>query len=650
MKLSLCSRIVTLFLAALLLACAVLPLPVLASVRLQDDFYAAVNADWLARTMLADDRPSVSGFCELAQAVHQRLRADFDAMDEADGALGQFLAYYAMASDYAARDALGAAPLMPYIRRIQSLETLAQLNDELNQWVLDGLALPFSLHVGTDMGDANRHALYATAPVLFLPEVSYYSDSAGLVLLEVLAETGRGLLELADVPNVCEVVADAIAFDAMLVPYAKTAEELGAYAAMYNPMPMEAFAQMGGELDFAGLVMRLLGTLPDEVLVPDAPYFAAFAELVTEENLPMLRHWMLFHTVFNLSGYLDRTFQSTAQTYRMALTGQALPREPSELAFLLAAGVYGGVVGDYYGRTYFGEEARAEVEAMAERLIETFQCRLTRNDWLSPTTIAAAIEKLDALTINIGYPDAIDPIYERFVVTNALDGGTLLGNTMAFARIVREANFACYGEPVNRDAWSITAHTVNAQYNPLAGAITFPAAILQAPFYSSAQSESANYGGIGAVIAHEITHAFDTNGAQFGADGSLYNWWTDADYAAFAAKAEAMVALFDGTGSVCGRMTVSENIADAGGLASALEVVQSLADGDLEAFFRNWAVIWRMKSTPEYAALLLALDVHAPNQLRANVQLGNLDAFYEVFEVSAGDGMYIPPEQRVAIW
>ena len=650
MKQSLYSKLFALFFAAILLISTCAP-PALASVRLQDDFYAAVNADWLEGTALSGDRPLISGFCELAQDVNRQLRADFDAMDKAEGALGQFLEYYAMASDFAARDAEGTKPILPYIRRIQALECLEQLDAALAQWVLDSMALPFSLHVSADMGKAEQHALYIAEPGLFLPEVSYYDDPAGETLLTALSEAGYVLLALAGVSNVTEVVADALAFDAMLVPYAKTAETLGAYTSLYHPMLMETFAALGGGLDFEALIMELLGTVPDTVVVMNPQYFEAFGTLISEENLPMLRHWMLFHTVFNLSGYLDRTFQAVAETYRMALTGQTRPQDPAELAFLLATGVYSGVVGDYYGRTYFGEDARAEVEIMADRLIETFKRRLKQNDWLSRATIEAAIAKLDALTVNIGYPDAIDPIYSRFIVQK---DASLLDNTMAFARIIREENFARYHEPVDRTAWSMAAHTVNAQYNPLAGAITFPAAILQAPFYSPAQSESANYGGIGAVIAHEITHAFDTNGAQFDAAGSLNNWWTEADYAAFAEKTQAMIALFDGahheSGPVSGQMTVSENIADAGGLASALEAAQSLPDADPEAFFRNWAAIWRIKTTPEYAALLLAMDIHAPGKLRANVQLGNLDAFYETFDITEADGMYIPPEKRVTIW
>ena len=654
MRKALCFRIFSLFCAVILFVSAIPQSIALTVDRLQDDFYAAVNAPWLTSTDLPDDRSSVSGFCELTKAVHQRLRMDFDSMDEADGALGQFLNYYAMASDYVTRDAQGMAPLLPYMQRILNLESLTQLDAELDQWALDGMVLPFSLYVLPDMGDSRKHALYAAAPSLLLPDVSYYTRPRGQALLLQLAETGRLLLGLAGIPEARKIVEDAIAFDQMLVPYAKPAEALSGVAQLYNPVPVEAFARCSSALDLESLAGQLLGVRPESVVLVNPTYFEAFSELVSEANFQKLRHWMLFRMVFDLSAYLDRLSLAVSGSYRMAITGQRKAQEPSELAFLLATEVYGGVVGDYYGRTYFGEEARMAVTAMVECLVETFQERLRQNAWLSPATIAAALRKLEALVINIGYPDTIDPVYGRFLVTDTQDGGTLLGNTMAFARIAREASFTRYSEPVDRSRWSITAHTVNAQYAPLANAITFPAAILQEPFYSQDQSESSNYGGIGAVIAHEITHAFDQNGAAFDAGGSLFNWWTEADYAAFLAKTEAMVALFDGIphegGFVSGGLTVSENIADAGGLATALQVVQSLPDGNLAEFFQSWAVIWRSKARPEYTELLLALDVHAPGKLRVNMQLGNLDAFYDAFDITEEDGMYIPPERRVTIW
>ena len=222
----------------------------------------------------------------------------------------------------------------------------------------------------------------------------------------------------------------------------------------------------------------------------------------------------------------------------------------------------------------------------------------------------------------------------------AAEGGTLVGNAMAFTRLSKLDNYSKWNTPVDRGLWPLSADTVNAMYSPLDNSINFPAAILQAPFYSLEQSSSANFGGIGAIIAHEISHAFDPNGSKFDELGNFTNWWTAEDHDKFKALSQAMEAEFDGIqyagGTVNGALTVAENVADAGGLACALEAAKLEADADLKAFFTNWAVIWRQKATPEYEALLLALDVHAPNKLRANIQLQNMDDFHTTFDVRNG--------------
>jgi len=659
MKKLLYARIVVLMLLAVLLVFGA-AVPTLAtvqeSVRLQDDFYTAVNADWLSSTVLSPDRATISGFCELARSVYATLLSDFSLMyqTEVSGGLGQFLAYWAIAGDMDTRNAQGVEPLAPVVLRIAELENLSQLCAELDQWMLDGLPLPFSLSIAPDLGNAGYYALYFDGPSLFLPDVSYYHDPLGAMLLDVFAETGIALLEMASVSEPEIVMENALTFDRLLVPYSKTGLEMSAYARLYNPLDMEAFASHGGELDFDVLVQNLLNQRPDSVIVQNPEYLAVLPDLLTDVYFEQLRDWMLVRTVFDLAGFLDQTFLHTVQAYSNVITGQSGQRDPQDLTFLLATEVFGSMIGQYYGQTYFGDAARTQVSAMADDLMEAFRQRLLESDWLSAETILAALEKLDALTIHIGYPDKIEPIYGRFVVIDTDDGGSLLSNTLAFARLAREESFARFGKEVDRTAWNMSAHTVNAQYNPLANAITFPAAILQAPFYSPDQSMSANLGGIGAVIAHEITHAFDLSGAQFGADGSLSDWWTEADYGAFSEKAQAMIELFDGIphgeSAVCGTLTVSENIADAGGLATAFDVLQSLPESDPEAFFRNWATIWRSVSTPEYTALLLTLDVHAPGKLRTNLQLGNLEAFYDAFAITAEDDMYIEPSRRVTIW
>ncbi|BDP45616.1 hypothetical protein EfmJHP9_04860 [Enterococcus faecium] len=230
----------------------------------------------------------------------------------------------------------------------------------------------------------------------------------------------------------------------------------------------------------------------------------------------------------------------------------------------------------------------------------------------------------------------------------------MLSNTLVFSKLTLKDRFSKWNKPVDRSEWEMSADTVNAYYHPFRNVIVFPAAILQAPFYSLEQSSSANYGGIGAVIAHEISHAFDNNGALFDEYGNLNNWWTEEDLTQFQNKAQAMIEEFDGLpfadGKVNGKLTVSENIADAGGLSCALEAAKTESDLSIEEFFVNWATIWRTKAKKEYQQLLLQIDVHAPAKLRANVQPKNLDEFYETFGITEQDAMYLAPEKRVRIW
>ena len=245
----------------------------------------------------------------------------------------------------------------------------------------------------------------------------------------------------------------------------------------------------------------------------------------------------------------------------------------------------------------------------------------------------------------------MDSLYDRLIVDNTQP---LLTNLLAFNKIETADMYSKWNQPVERDRWEMSAATVNAYYHPFKNIIVFPAAILQAPFYSLKQSSSANYGGIGAVIAHEISHAFDNNGSLFDEYGNLNNWWTDEDSKQFKNKAQQMIDQFDGIEfagqKVNGKLTVSENIADAGGLSCALEAAKSEADLDTEAFFINWAKIWRMKATEQYMQLLLSIDVHAPAKLRANVQVQNLDDFFTTFNIKSGDAMFLDEGERVKIW
>jgi putative endopeptidase len=402
------------------------------------------------------------------------------------------------------------------------------------------------------------------------------------------------------------------------------------------------------------LVTSLIGTTPDKVIVTDPVYFDHLNDILTEAHFPLFKSWMIIKTVRSLSGYLSEEFRQVSGIYSRVLSGtdEAMPQKKA--AYYLASGQFDQVVGDYYGKKYFGEAAKKDVEQMVKKMIAVYKKRLEENEWLGDATKEKAVIKLNNLGIQVGYPDKIPALFDQFKTVPADQGGTLLSNTLAFSKLTLKDRFSKWNKPVDRSEWEMSADTVNAYYHPFRNVIVFPAAILQAPFYSLEQSSSANYGGIGAVIAHEISHAFDNNGALFDEYGNLNNWWTEEDLAQFQNKAQAMIEEFDGLpfadGKVNGKLTVSENIADAGGLSCALEAAKTESDLSIEEFFVNWATIWRTKAKKEYQQLLLQIDVHAPAKLRANVQPKNLDEFYETFGVTEQDAMYLAPEKRVRIW
>lgn len=630
------------------------------SPALKDDFYTAVNADWMASAVIPADMPVTGGFIDLSDEIESILMDDFAMMlngeKEAENSeLNYFLDYYKQTLDFEKRDADGAAPLLPHIQRIEALQSMADFEKNWVEWALDGMFSPFSFSVMADMGNAAQNGLYASSPGLFLPDKSYYEDAATKeLMMGAYTQMLTNLLVLAGKTEAeaATIVQQAVEFDALLVPYAKTAEEASDFTALYNPMDIKEFYAFSNNFDFETQLTSLLGkNLPAQVIVTDPSYFKALDEVLNEENFEIMKSWVLVQTVQVMSPYLSDDFRIEASSFSMVMSGISEPSPKEKDAFALASNQFNEVVGIYYGETYFGEEAKQDVVHMVDNMIAVYKTRLENNTWLSDETRATAIKKLEQMTINVGYPDAANSLYSQMISDK---DATLLENTMAFSRIMRESNYADLANPVNRTEWPLGAHVVNAMYSPMNNSINFPAAILQAPFYSLEQSASANYGGIGAVIAHEISHAFDPNGSKFDELGNLANWWTDEDYATFEELSLDMINQFEGIeyagGAVNGALTVTENVADAGGLSCALEAVKKEEDVDLEAFFTNWAVIWRLKATPEYEMLLLTMDVHAPNKLRANVQLQNIEDFYTTFDIKEEDGMYLAPEKRVSIW
>lgn len=629
---------------------------------IKDDLYEAVNGEWVKQATIPDDKPATGGFQNLDDQVEKQLTADLDdfvagkqqEQMPTENRFKEMLKLYRLAGDFERREKEGIQPLLDGLKPVQALQSYADYQTHWLEFTKIGIAAPVLFDIDADMKNATVNALFAGAPGLILPDKSYYDqdNQQGPKLMalwkknvgEVLPKFGFSADETQ------QLIDQAVAFDQLLVPHVKSAEEAADYSKMYNPQTLKEFADHTKQLDLAKIVEGLIGTQPDKVIVTEPKYLASLDDILTG-HFDLFKSWLIISYIRSNAGLLTDELRELNGRYGRAVSGQKKPVNQKKYAFRLARGVFSQVLGVYYGRRYFGEAAKADVERMVHSMVDVYKQRLQNNDWLSPQTREKAIVKLNELGIQVGFPEKVPAVYEKLHVDL---NQSLMANMNNISQVFLEDQFSKWGKKVDRNRWEMSAATVNAYYHPFKNIIVFPAAVLQAPFYSTKQSSSENFGGIGAVIAHEISHAFDNNGSLFDEKGNLNNWWTDEDRAHFKKLAQKMIDEFDGLPfagqKVNGKLTVSENIADGGGLSCALSAAKKESDADLKAFFINWARIWRMKATTQYMQLLLSVDVHAPNKLRANVQVKNLADFYTTFNVHEGDGMYLPAEKRVNIW
>ncbi|WP_179395428.1 M13-type metalloendopeptidase [Lacticaseibacillus absianus] len=628
--------------------------------RYQDDLYDAVNGEWAKTAVIAPDKSRTGGFSDLADDVEDKLMADFAAVSAGEQAAPD--AYfeaatrlYDKAKDFTARDAAGITPALTRLAQLTAVSDLATFNQQAAALAQALFPLPFSGSVDPDMKDTSVNKYMISGPSTILPDTTYYADdnAQGQQLLKIWTEMAQALLAKTDLSpeDQATFLQDALQFDAAIATHVKSAEEWADYPKVYNPQPFAEVAEQFGAFDFTAFVTATLPAKPEVIIVADPRFLQEFTALFNADTFTAYKHWAYVTELISLTGYLSETLRQLGGTFSRALSGS--PEEPSQVkhAYRIANRFFAEPIGIYYGKTYFGEQAKADVTALVEKMIATYKRRLANSDWLSQPTKDKAIVKLDKMVLKMGYPDQAHALYQKLTVAPDTDLTTAV---IRLAQTVREDNLAKLTQPVDRTEWAMPGHLVNACYDPSRNDITFPAAILQAPFYALDQTPSQNLGGIGAVIAHEISHGFDNNGAQFDEFGNMNNWWQEADYAHFKELTQAMIDEFDGleteAGRANGKLIVSENIADAGGLAAALETAKNLPDYDLHEFFINWSRIWRQKARLELQKMFLATDVHAPAKLRANVQPQNLADWYTTFDVKPGDGMYLEPAKRITIW
>ncbi|MBR6359928.1 MAG: M13 family metallopeptidase [Lachnospiraceae bacterium] len=631
------------------------------TVRIQDDLYEAVNGEWLKAAVIPDDKPTTGGFATLAQNVEETMMADFKDLAEGKKKTDITEMHYAIelykkVLDTERRTREGIAPVLPVLEQIKALETVDDLNKVAAELLMKGRALPLRIGVSTDMKDATKHSFIICGPNIILPDTTYYAEGheAGQRLLGVYSDMVAKLLRFCPLTEEEQktFLEDTLAFDALVAKKVKSRLEWSEYYKNYNPMDTDEVAALVAPFDLKKLLSDLYGEkIPSTIIVYDPRAIKEMNGYFSAETFKLYAHWLYVKALLGASRNLSPEMNAIGRTYGRALSGIASDPTIEKEAFQTASGVFSEPVGVYYGRTYFGEEAKKDVEGIVQKIIDTYKLRIRKNTFLAEPTKEKAIKKLSTIEVKIGYPDTVREIYSKYVFD---ESDSYYDAIAKIDRIDQEDLFDKLYKPVDRTEWPMPGHMVNACYSPYRNDITFPAAILQKPFYSLSQTVSENLGGIGAVIGHEISHAFDNNGAKFDENGNLNNWWLEEDFAAFKELTGDMIKQFDGIefhgGKVNGELTVSENIADNGGLGVTIEIMHTIENSSYKEFFMNWARVWCMKAKEEYIRLRLTNDVHSPNVLRANMAPRNFPEWYEAFGVTDKDKMYIAPEKRISIW
>ena len=629
-------------------------------IRIQDDLYTHVNQAKLEELVIPADMPVTGSAMNLSIEVEKLMIGELSAMSGEGSYPNEHLAractLFTLAKDVKRKKKHGIKPALKHLAILKKLNTMRGYNLHAKELLLKDIAMPISIAVEANMKDTSHHCVMIQGPGVILPDASYYKEGREQQrdqLLAMWSGFAKQVLAIAghDEESAALLLKDTLAFDALIAKYVKTREEWSEYVKMYNPMKTGRVAGMLKPLNLKKLLSDLFGFVPGEIIVTEPRYFKNFKEVFNPDTFEMYKNWAYVVTLMGSCSLLTEELRDLGGAFSRALSGIAANSSPEKFAYQLTSSLYSEPIGLYYGEKYFGEEAKKDIIEIVRQIVATYQKRIEANDILEPATKEKAILKLSKMGVKMAYPDRVEALYDKLV----FDEKKSLFDIVSSLKAIRmEDNFAKLNQEVDRTHWAMPGHMVNACYDPMVNDITFPAGILQAPLYSIHQTRSENLGGIGAVIGHEISHAFDSNGAKCDELGNLNNWWTKADERKFNKKVNAMVKQFDGIelpwGTVNGKFTVSENIADNGGMAVTLDIMSQTKGASFEEYFINWARVWCQKAKPEYQALLLQVDVHGPAYLRCNMPPRNFPEWYAAFNVKKTDEMYLAPSKRVVIW
>lgn len=650
-----------------------------AAIRPQDDFFGHVNGTWLKNTEFPGDQSRLGSFMELRQAVLPRLKTIIDGLSKTENKPGtdaqKIADAYASYMDTATIDALGFKPLQADFARIDALTDVKQI-PALIAWfnkisdfargdnkILD--TAPYDITVHQDNKDATKYVLDLGQGGLGMPDRDYYLNDTDAKLKSVrdkyLAHVEK-MLALSGDKDAAKHAADVLALETALAKAQWSKVELRDPVKAYNKIAINKLDALTPGYNWAGYFNALgVSGKIKYVIVAQPSYLTALNQQLQTTPLDVWKTYFKWHLLRSSARQLSQPFVDESFAFNGAtLRGAKVQEDRWKLGVRMLDAVMGESLGKLYVAQYFPAKDKASMEKLVKNLLLAFKQGINTLDWMSPATKAEAQRKLATFETKIGYPSKWNDYAKLHIVK-----GDALGNVQRAKQFNTELKLAKLGGPINRAEWDMTPQTVNAYYDPEKNEIVFPAAILQPPFFNAAADDAVNYGGIGAVIGHEISHGFDDQGAQYDEKGNLRDWWTKDDHAKFEAKTKMLIAQYNGFSPIAGytvngELTLGENIADNSGLAVAYKAWKLSLKGKPapvidgltgeQRFFLGFGQIWRSKTREQLQIEHLKTDPHSPGEFRANGSLRNFTPFYETFGVKEGDKMYLPPEKRVSIW
>ena len=637
------------------------------SIKPGNDFYRYANGNWLKTNPIPASKTSWGSFNELRERSSEAMKTLLEdaTKNTAKSKLHQLVGdFYASGMDSSFINRFGLEPIRPDLMQIDRLTTKETILNEMAQLRTQGTGMLFGFFVAQDRKNPAKYLPQFGQGGTTLPDRDYYlkNDPRSQKIRDAYRDHLTKMFGLAgeETTRASQNADVILRLETALANAQMARVEMRDPYKTYNKLATAAFSRSTPGINWATQLSKFGVSGQDTVLVSSPAFFRAVDSLLTATPIDELKTYMRWNILKSAAPYLSQSFVDQNFAFSKVLTGQKEQTPRWQRVSSLIDGTLGDALGQLYVQQYFKPEAKLRMMTLVDNLEASFKEHINGLDWMTAETKKRALNKLVSFKRKIGYPDKWKN-YDGVSVSKR----DFYGNVKAASQWSYQYMINKLGKPVDRTEWGMTPPTVNAYYNPVNNEIAFPAAILQFPFFDADADDAINYGGIGAVIGHEMTHGFDDSGRQYDADGTLRDWWTKDDAAKFKERADKVEAQFFGykvldTLKVNGKLTLGENLADLGGLAIAYDAFKKTRQGrggdktdgfaPDQRFFLSWAQVWRINVLPETTAQLILTDSHAPGQYRCNGPLSNIDAWYQAFDVKPGDKLYKPKDQRIRVW